>query len=404
MQRCLPMFCRGVAALLCALLAQTTSGWAVAQEDDCTALFAVPPEFGDFELTVDPADPRHNLLLTVNLGEFRGPDDSPKPIFVVRLSGETGRPIARPTLVATNYAGTNWLNGPEFLYDDETGLGILYQGPGGVHAAWRPQGRWHDFVYDLWGDTFIGNPPASPGTAPGRTPATPPFPTRLYLQFSDDAADPCSRKCYGLVTDATTTAFDDAVAALGLRPGGAGTSVPHPHPLAEDIVLFTACDALDIDDCAVYEVAIDGAGGLVETSLARLSQRSPELRDARLEGGLHPITGQLIVYTMATSTLAVWKADTPHRPLARVARFYALPDRPAHLRLVTTSDALILHFIDRDGDDRGSYISRYITQPSAPVWISEVASGAELVYMPVADRLALFYQSMQGRMERCWID
>lgn len=392
-----------VAAIVLLALGGTT-----AAQDDCAPVFEMHPEFGDFEVTIDPMDPDQNLLMAANIGQVF--PDSPiqqRPIRLMRLSSADGRPMGSPVTIATNFTGVNLWNGPEFAYHPETGIGILYNGPSGIHGAWRPQGAWDNFAYGATGVPFTGEPPALPWTEPGEYPITSPAATRMIGVTKSRWYPGCYRQCFGLVTDPAHVGFGDALPDLGLLAGPHGTSIP--HPAAEELILFSGCFVDRPESCAVFEVAVDGIGGLVPESLMQLTGVSSAFLHALVRAQIHPVTLDLIVFLLTTDTLAVYSADGAHQRLSLVARTSRLPDAPEHLRVIETPDSLVLHFLDRLGADRGSYLLIFDENGvGAPYRASVKASGAELVYLPRADRLALYHtehmDNEEGeRMMRCWL-
>lgn len=367
-----------------------------AQTEECESVFQLPVGFGDFEIIVDPEDPEEHLLLTANIGEG---DETGNRILVVRLDGNSGKPLGRAARVASNYTGYNVLNGPEFIFHRSHGLGVLYSGPYGVHGVWRIGGEWDDFKYDESGFPFSGNPPALYATAVGLHPGNPlPSESRMIGQKSPDATV-CDGRCYSLVGDHAFTPLGEAMEAFGLEVGKS-----RPHPTAEGYVIFAGCYWEAPQDCALFEVAIDGLGGLSPGSFMRLTGISDRFRSAYFfEGASHPSTGRLTVFSLERNSLEIFESERAHQMLESVALTTELPDHPVHARVVTSPRALLLHFFDPEGYDEGSYVLRYGTVPHVPERVSAKGSGAELVFLPRAGRPALFYKTKLHGMVRCWL-
>jgi hypothetical protein len=369
---------------------------------DCQAIAELPANFGDFEILADPQDPNGHLLLTANIGEG---DQPPNPIVLVRLDGHSGVPLTNARIIATDYVGFNLVNGPEPIFHPAQGLGLLYQGPGGVHGVWRGTAAWDDFSLDEFGTPISGNPPPLTASFVGLAPANPhPQDSAMLVQKSADSptSDPllcvagCAGRCYSHPGDTTATALAEALAPLGLDVGRS-----RPHPLDQSGLFFAGCDETNPERCAIYQLSIDRLGGVLADSLRQVTPAAPHYQRASFEAAIHPLTEKLVLFVLSEAQLEIWQAEGD--TLALVATTTELPDQPGHARVVATDTALVFHFIDRRGADSGSYLVRFRRQPRPPERISERGSGEELVYLPAAKRLALFAKTGKDHLMRCWL-
>ncbi len=298
--------------------------------------------------------------------------------------------------------------GPE-LVSRRACMGLLFAGPEGVHAAWRtPGASWDAFDMDLDGLAFVPlAPPALPGTTAGRTPdGSLDFGLASYA----DKGRRCEEHCYGHFTDAVRTDLAPVLSGeFGLQ-----LLISTGHPAESSFVLFNACDAAS-GRCHLFEAAIDGAGGLDAATLQRLTPVEQDLRYAPgkvLRGGVHPARGTVVVFAVQDTTLHVWEAEHSHEPFTSHHMLENLPQGTTHLRVVADAEASYLHFLVRQGEAHGSYVVRYGNRLSRLVKISARASGAEFVYLPAADRFALYDsywvvlpdETEAHALGRCWID
>lgn len=372
-----------------------------------------PPGFQDYEITVDPEDPEQNLLLTSNVTSV-GPSGS--DIFVMRLDGLTGMASGRPRMLSGLYTGRAKVNGPEFAYHPIHGLGILYASVDGVHAAWRINANpWWGFGYDLGGKLYRPDEPSAlPPTIPNRHPNdSQPFGREMYGEI-DFEANTCGEVCYAYYEDSTTT--DMRPILRETLQFDLGRSAP--HPTADGYVIFSGCTKAVPPDCGIFEVQIDGAGGiLVDTAaqLFSLPQDPPPAYHA-IEAAIHPSSGKLMVFILHGGSLTAWEASGAHAPLRLFGQLTDLPtwrdETPDHLRLIDADDVLIAQVFMREGPDIGSWTAvvddrLHPIQNTLPV----DPSGSELIFLPAANRLAQFlpYTVRLGGAEiptivRCWID
>ena len=379
---------------------------------DVTELIA-SERFEDFEITVDPSDPEFNLIFAANTQHPRG---ELSDILVARLDGTTGRLSGMPRIIAANYAGHPRINGPEFAFEESLGLGVLYAGPRGVHAAWRPSGTsWHAFRFDVHGVPFPHDtPPALPGTTAGRHPGgSPPFDLLSYSEIFGGSSTRCEEVCYGNYTDPTRTDLAPALrAAVTLD-----LVVSTPHPAMSGYVIFNACSPAIAasTECGLFEILIDGKGGVEADTLLRLTPTAWNIQYAPGQGlraGVHPVTGNLVVFGLRSGNLDVWESDTIHSVLTLVDSFTNISDDAGHTRVVEGNTALYLHFIVREGPEHGSYVTVFEEAPAPPEWILGRPGGSELVYFPAVDRLGLYYTKgvvdsssvAHQLLVRCWVD
>jgi hypothetical protein len=139
---------------------------------------------GDFELRVDPQDPKQNLIFVANVA------DGASGIAAARINGASGQ-VMRGSLtpIADNYYGQSVINGPEFVQKPTGELGVVYAGPGGVHAVFRSTAPtpWNAFWFNADGKRIFGSPPPLPSTSDGAYPA-PPIPDSGPMGNTEAAA------------------------------------------------------------------------------------------------------------------------------------------------------------------------------------------------------------------------
>ncbi len=354
-----------------------------------------PMPLGDFEVITDPEDAA-SLLLISNDGE----NTSGVPVIVYDMDGTTGEYQGTSTTVASKHVGLNRINGPEFMYHSDRGLGALYAGPEGVHANWRIAGQWG---FDVNGVPFSGEePPALPGTEVGAYPCgTVPIGLQTHCEFITDAdgIDLSGVKVGGVAEDVMT----DLPAELALE-GYDIVGTPAFHPAADGYIIFAACQGAG--QCALYEVGLNGEGKIDSSSLLRLTPVNELFSFTReLAAGIHPLTNNLVVFGIGGHRLEIWESTGQHQEMNELAVYDSLPFRPQHLRITSSDTALYLHILDKIGRDRGSYLTVYDTSLHETKFISKEAGGAELVWMPMTNRLALFYKDIKkNRLQRCWVE
>lgn len=367
---------------------------------------------GDFEITVDPEDPNSNLILTANIREDQ---IYGTPVGVMRLDGVTGLLKGRPRIIAVNYFGEKRINGPEFLYHPDHGLGISYYGPDGVHGAWRrPGDKWAAFDYDLFGAQFPKkNPPALPGTRPDSYPTgSPAYGVTTRIEFSSG----CYGGCAGNLTDQTFTEFGLALVDLGVA-GKTRTM----HPVLDGYVIAYGCNypVTSESQCALLEVKVDGVGGLQADTLFQLTPGTPigersTMKGMQLRSVVHPATQDLYVVLLRSNDgLEIWKSSGNHAPLTLAAAFSELPDDISHLRVVEGDNDLFIQYVIRTKTpEGGTYVTRVDEsgEISYPEKISDKHKGTELVYLPAAKRLAFYYDEEtsdsgnSSALYRCWVN
>ncbi|MEA3278785.1 MAG: hypothetical protein U9Q81_26495 [Pseudomonadota bacterium] len=372
--------------------------------------------FQDFEIGVDPEDPDGDLIYASNV-ERGTPDGT--DIYVMRLDGRTGMLSGSPRIIADNYTGRQKLNGPEFTFNPQSGLGVMLAGPGGVHAAWRRSPMaWDAFDFDLFGAPFPPlTPPPLPPTYPGRHPKdSHPFGLRAYSEI-DFETYTCGEVCYAYLDDSTTTDLKVTLEAAGNFQLYRSTL----HPVADGYAVFTGCrlPTAAPSDCGIFEVQIDGNGGVSWETFMQLYEqvRFPTQEYEKIQTAIHPVSGNLVVALLHGHTLAIWESGTPHAKLTLVDKLDNLPtgetETPSHLRLIEGPTVLYVQFFLRDGANMGSYVSVF-DESFGPLQQIDARDpgGSELVYLPAADRLALFHgetASMPNGTEvqmvqRCWVD
>ncbi len=230
-------------------------------EAQCVPLLDLP-FVGDFELTLDPDFPP-NLLYVTNVGDTDLADlatPTAHNISVAVIDGNDGTANGAPVPIATNYVGNAGLNGPEFLHTTLAGnvMGILFNGPSGVHAAFRPVGgSATQFDIDLFGASFpaVDEPPPLPGTTPFSYPGGG-FPDGVsYQSFGGLCGNPAhvGSKCYGGLGDGVLAPVDWFAASEGLSEVNS-----QMHPTQPGVVILSACRGPL--SCGLYRGVLAGGG------------------------------------------------------------------------------------------------------------------------------------------------
>ncbi len=158
-----------VLAACLALSSVAFSGNALAQCESADPTGVLASLGGDFELVVDPQDAEANLIIVGNRAT------GASQIAAARVNGVTGQVAPQTlTIIAENFLGAGRVNGPEFLQKPSGELGVLFAGPGGVHAVFRNMipNSWNELIYDVYGALSTSSPPPlSSTTGPGAYPS-----------------------------------------------------------------------------------------------------------------------------------------------------------------------------------------------------------------------------------------
>ncbi len=350
---------------------------------------------GDFELTADPQDPEGHLLYVSNMA------DGASSLVLARLDGTTGQVLQGSlTTIATNFDGQND-NGPEFVMQRDGVIGVIYSGIGGVHGVFRPQipANWNQFQFDVFGNPIRNdNPPVLTNTSDGAYPTVSlhiPQQSDTYAQFFGS----CSSRCYGNLYGGVTTDVSLQMASLGLTVSSTAQS---PR---EGYVFMSACDLAGA--CGLYEGLITSGGIFFPGSVQKLA---PLLRAVKLYGlaaARHPLTGSTVVFSLVESatTAKVW-GQSPTGGVLKLIGSVQI-DAGTHFRVELNDSEVVLNYLVFSGPDTGNY-----TVPVTAVGgnlavgtnrqISTVAQGAELDWLPAANRWALYYRS-SDKLKRCWV-
>ena len=382
--------------------------------ENCEAVLQIAGEpsakrFGDIEITADPEDPLDNLLFVVNIGEDQ---ENGAKIFVAQLDRLTGLLTEEePSLIAKNYVGERVINGPEFAYHPDYGTGVLFAGPYGVHGAWRKRESlsWDAFDSDLYGFPFPkNNPPPLPGTTPLNYPkGSPPFGTTTFIEWPGATGE----KKAGNYADLTYTPLNRAIEDLGYE-----ADYTQLHPGEDGYIVFSGCSLprSETSNCGIFEVQIDGAGGLIPDTFLKLTPSNSvaaysSTDKLKIEAGIHPATREFVVFAKQEGKLDIWVADSVHSPASRFGTLNNLPRDASHFMQTSGANELLVHFIVRAGIRRGSYLISY--DGATVTWrkISQASAGSELVYFPANNRLALYYKKpnptkTRTTLFRCWVE
>jgi hypothetical protein len=346
---------------------------------------------GDFEIMADPQDSAKNLIFIANVG------NGASSVVAARLSATTGQATAGTlTTVANNFSGDSSINGPEFVQKPSGALGVMYAGPGGVHAVFRGDipASWNNLAYNADGSPTGGSPVALAATSEGAYPAYQ-VPGQYTYSFFHGA---CTSHCAADVRQGTYTDAELALNSMGLSGAGASLS---PR---DGYAVFGACTG--DNQCGIYEGEIDGAGGFVPGTFQRIA--TTEEGPADVTAARHPVTGTTVIFTSndGQKTVDVWEQPAAGGQLTLLAQvpsvrgkhFRAYPDDPSKV---------VLHYYGGSVLKRASYTIAVKAQGTTLVAgpannISPQDAGSELAYLPAANKWALYYRA-SGQLQRCWV-
>jgi hypothetical protein len=358
---------------------------------------------GDYEIVADPQDPNGSLILASNRAEGRS------GVVVVQIEGQGGKVVPNSlTTVADNYNGTNFYNGPEFVRQPSGALGLLFAGGGvipattqnpltgnGVYGVFRSanRGRWNDFGFAVGGARL----PSSSGLRltsslesgyPGGSPI---LGQRSYPMFGRG----CSGICYAAMDSGT---FTDVYAGLATKGLTVSAATQSPD---DGTVFMIACKTSAPKDCGIYSATIDGRGGLVgSTAIKVATAPAPEVMET-MRAIRHPATGSIVLFAGA----GVWEQRAKGAQLTSIGKV----NGPAggHYRSEADATSVVLHYLVRSGASAGSYTVRVAEggeglAAESTKKIGTATAGAELIWLPNANRWALFSRSA-GTFSRCWV-
>jgi hypothetical protein len=360
--------------------------------------------FQDFELVVDPSDPASQILFTAASGSN---------VIVARFDPFSGLATTAASVVATNFGGTAFLNGPEWARNPFGALGILYAGKSaagvhdGVHAAWRaPQTTsWNTFNIDINGVPFPAlTAPKLPASRPGTYPTgSPPFGRTTLGEFQPGNFTFQSAQVgsYGSLYYGKTTDLSAYARAMGWGLVGATAA----HPTLDGYVFLSSC-ANSV--CNLRQLQVDGFGGVMPgtVSVAAPNVNVPFNYDA-LVTAVHPSNKAVIVYAWAGTNIDVFEQPNFTQPLVKIATVAAGTGSQIHYRVVAGRNELVLHYLDKStAATNGSYTSTlrlvngaWVATPGKK--ISSAAGGSEFLYVPTVNRYALY--STSSTFQRCWV-
>ncbi len=350
---------------------------------------------GDFELTADPQDPLGNLIYVANAAS--GASD----VVVARIDRLTGKFVGGSlTTVATNFSGETRINGPEFVQQPDGSFGIIYRGPQGVHAVFRsnPPSAWNNFAYNVNGDPLAGSPPPLPSTEMDNYPgAGMPFGQSTYAELNQTA----NKAFFGPLRSGQLTDMGTAMAAQGLTLTTAAQSPREGY-------IFMIASHPDSGP-GIYEAQINGAGGFTSGTLVKLATTATTAPWGTMRAIRHPLTGSTVLFTNAgNDKISIWKQPSSGGMLTLINTVTATNND--HYRTEEDASKVVLHYLVRKGSAKGSYTLPVTASGTTLVAgvarkISTAAAGAELAWLPVPNKWALYYRSGAGSngVTRCFV-
>ena len=274
---------------------------------------------GDFEVFVrDPMSPTSEVLMVNN-------DPNTGAVAVAKLNPITGGIVGSFQVIASDYQGNSYINGPEFVVAPEGAaidIGVVYPGPAGVQGVFRDSSatHWYDFLWDQHGDSLGDDPKLdlSP-TGPDIYPLAG-YPDRVgsfcvSCTTSVWNQPPPSHSCYGDI-DAThpdsltdvETILEDTLHAPPLIV----SAIAH-HPKFKRGIAVSACQnnsPSPPSDCGIYRGEIDGSGGILSGFAAvqgAFPSGAPPEGGESLRGGVHPSSpNDDVIWFAADATHKIW--------------------------------------------------------------------------------------------------
>jgi hypothetical protein len=353
----------------------------------------------DFELTADPQDPNGSLIFVTNM-ESGAPTTS---VVITRLDGLTGQVLlGSRTTIANNFkdATVRRGNGPDFVEKPTGELGVLYAGPFGDLGDFRSATptMWNDFSLDVGGASLVGDPPPLPNTGEGEFPkGGMPLGQNTYAMKNGA----CAGNCYAALEFGAPTDVVAVAAAYGYT---ATASTQSPR---DGYILFSAQSG---SSAGLFEALIDHAGGFVHGSLIKLASLEQPIVGETLRAAPHPVTGSTVIFagvqTASGQAIDVWEQPAGGGGLTLIGR---VPGPYGdHYRAEASTTEVVLHYFVRGiiGDD--SYtIPVTANTDKLVVGSSKKISGhgdnSEFVWLPAANRWALYYLASGTTLTRCWV-
>ncbi len=350
---------------------------------------------GDFELVADPQDSLGNLIFVANAVS------GTSKIVVARIHRLTGKVVGNSlTTVADNYSGDSTINGPEFVQQPNGTLGLIYRGPKGVHAVFRsnPPSTWYDFDFNVNGARLAGSPPPISATKTGNYPS---------------GGIPLGQKTYSENTASTKTAFygplgggklTEIAAILAAQGLQLSSSAQSPR---DGYIFMSAGNS--IANPGIYEAKINGKGGFVSGTLVNRVSASIVPLEA-LRAIRHPVTGSTVIFgaVLNQNKISIWEQPSSGGMLTLISTVTVAGTKTNHYRVENDASKVVLHYLIRDGSAKGSYTLPVRARGTNLVVgeakkISEAAGGSELVWLPAANRWALFYRTATNGLTRCFV-
>jgi hypothetical protein len=344
---------------------------------------------GNFEMLVDPQDPRQNVIYTNNVAT------GASSIVVARIDGLLGTVVPGSLhTIANNFQGNTAINGPEFVQPPGGELGILYAGPKGVHGAFRPLNTvWFNFSFNLTGAPTNGSPSKLP-TSIGAYPWPPiPLGQHTYGQYFGNCSAQPVDWCYGALGFGVST---DVGAVL--KPQGFSVSYTVQSP-RDGYIFVSACQG---SNCGLFEGKIDNAGGLALTTVSALTEQAP-LNVAAVR---HPVTGTTVVFSSHGSSLIdVWEQPASGGALNLIRSVPAVTGNLHYTARSSSPSEVVLHYHGPQRGTGGSYTIPVTASGGTLIVgyskkISEFSNGTKLIWLPAANAWAFYSFSP---FNRCWV-
>ena len=355
---------------------------------------------GDWQTSPDPDDPQGHVIFESNT---TGNVLATQNVVVAQIDGVTGMVVPGTlTVIADNFYGNSYINGPEWFRSPQGNLAVAYPGVDGIYMAFRaePPQSWSAFSYDYTGAPTNGSPPPLPNTLPGTyitPPPRPPAEEAIYSSFGGD----CNSLCYANYQGGPVTDVSRVLGPQGYTAKFAAVAA------WDGYIYYSACKTTG-GGCGLFIAALDGQGGLSGQTLlvSTGNQTLPQIAAYR-----HPVTGTPVVFTPASpTTITVWTHAAPTAPLVQLATVPAALGQ-SHYRVAASTTQVVLNFFVQNPGPNftlGSYtiavsaVNGVLSAAPANL-ISPYSSGSELTWYQAAGKWRIVYRRKSDNYVGCWV-
>ncbi len=151
-------------------------------------------------------------------------------------------------------------------------------------------------------------------------------------------------------------------------------------------IFFSACEASG--GCGLYELLIDGNGGVAANSLKKLANAT--VAPTHIVADRHPVTGTTVLFSGdETKNISVWEQPAAGGVLKLVAKVSATKNE--HYRVLNDNNRLVLNYLGATFLTEGSYTIAVSASGAkliagASKKLSSRGHGAEIVWLPAVNK------------------